>query len=296
MGERPYNPDDHLIGATCLWAARNGAGQEALKPLQASFDRILADPPRTHLVLYVGSEGMRAIPKAECLKRWCWADALFMAPATWLGLSVATGDRRYRDYALAEFCAASNFLYDPAERLYFRDSRFFDHRDEQTRKIFWSRSNGWVFAGLAQILETLPARDPDRPRLEAHFREFARRIATVQKPDGFWPSSLLTPTDTTPKSSGTALFTYGLAWGIGHGLLPRGMSPQCIAAGRRCNPQSSPTARSAGCNRRATARAPQRRKAGRFTPLAPTCWRPAPSRISNGSAEGIHTLTLALAA
>lgn len=220
-GQRLYNADDQLIGEAYLWAARHGAGRAAIGPLRGAFDRILADPPRVHLSLHVGPEGMRGYPKAECLKRWCWADALFMAPATWIGLSNATGDRRYRDHALAEFGAARDFLYDPAERLYFRDSRFFDLRDEAGRKIFWSRGNGWVLAGIARMLEALPPRDPERKRLEAHFAEFAGRVAALQKADGFWPSSLLDPTDATPESSGTALFTYAIAWGVGQGLLPR---------------------------------------------------------------------------
>lgn len=185
LGERTYNADDHLIGMTYLWASRNGEGGRALAPLRASFDSILQAPPRARLSLYLGSEGMRGYYKAECLQRWCWSDALFMAPATWIGLSRATGDARYRDFALAEFWASANFLYDPAERLYFRDSRFFAERDEQGRKIFWSRGNGWVLAGLALMLEELPARDPARRRLVAHFREFAQGIAQRQRPEQF---------------------------------------------------------------------------------------------------------------
>jgi rhamnogalacturonyl hydrolase YesR len=220
-GDRIYNADDHLIGRTYLWASRHGAGRQVTTPLRQRFDQILVNPPRTHLALYVGAEGMRAIPRAECLKRWCWADAIFMAPATWIGLSRETGDRRYRDYAISEFWAASNFLYDPAERLYFRDSRFFDLRDEANRKIFWSRGNGWVLAGLAQMLEVLPPRDPERARIEAHFREFAGRVVKLQKADGYWPSSLLTTADSSPETSGSALFTYALARGVANGVLPR---------------------------------------------------------------------------
>ena len=221
LGERVYNADDLLIGRTWLWAAAHGGGPAAIKPLRERLDRILADPPRVHLALVLGPDGMRSYPQAECLKRWCWSDALFMAPATWIGVSRATGDRRYRDYAMAEFRASQAFLYDPGERLYFRDSRFFDQRDGAGRKLFWSRGNGWVLAGIAQMLDVLPARDPDRPWLEAQFREFAARVATLQRGDGYWSSALLDTADTAPETSGTALFTYALAWGVDHGLLSR---------------------------------------------------------------------------
>jgi rhamnogalacturonyl hydrolase YesR len=72
-------------------------------------------------------------------------------------LSRQTGDPRYRDFALAEFDATTEFLFDPAQHLYYRDSRF-ERRDEQQRKMFWSRGNGWVFARLARIIPMLPGR------------------------------------------------------------------------------------------------------------------------------------------
>jgi rhamnogalacturonyl hydrolase YesR len=49
----------------------------------------------------------------------------------------------------------------------------------------------------------------------------AGRVKDLQKADGYWPPALLAPEGSPPESSGTALFTYGLAWGISHGLLER---------------------------------------------------------------------------
>lgn len=221
LGERTYNADDQLIGQTYIWAAVHGAGREAVNDTRARFDQILANPPKVHLALYLGPEGYRAYARAECLKRWCWSDALFMAPPTWLAMYRQTGDRKYRDYALTEFWAATNFLYDPAERLYFRDSRFFEARDAQGRKVFWSRGNGWVFAALPRMIDALPAKDPERARLIGLFKDMAGRVVELQKSDGYWPSSLLAPEGSQPESSGTALFTYGLAWGVKTGLLKR---------------------------------------------------------------------------
>ena len=36
----------------------------------------------------------------------------------------------------------SDYLYDPAEQLYFRDSRYFPPREANGKKVFWSRGNG----------------------------------------------------------------------------------------------------------------------------------------------------------
>jgi rhamnogalacturonyl hydrolase YesR len=215
LGPRTYHADDHVIGQSYLWAAKHGAGVEAIVPLRATFDAILAKPAIAHLSFVP----VKDYEKTDCLRRWCWCDALFMSPPAWVALSAQTGDPKYTDFALKEFWETTAFLYDPAEKLYFRDSRFFERRDAQGRKQFWSRGNGWVFAGLANILDALPKDHPQRARLEDLFREMAVKIKAVQKPDGYWPPSLLAPEDSPPESSGTGFFVYGLAWGVDHGLL-----------------------------------------------------------------------------
>ena len=80
---------------------------------------------------------------------------------------------------LSGFWATTNFLYDPRERLYYRDSRFFDRRDSAGRKLFWAHGNGWVFAGLARMIPLLPKGSPDRVRMETLFREMAARLVAI---------------------------------------------------------------------------------------------------------------------
>jgi rhamnogalacturonyl hydrolase YesR len=142
-----------------------------------------------------------------------------MSPPAWVEMTRQTGDSRYAEYALQEFWATTDFLYDPAEQLYFRDSRFFERRDAQGRKQFWSRGNGWVFAGIANILEALPPDHPQRAPLEKLFRTMAVRLKSLQKSDGYWAPSLLAPENSPPETSGTGFHVYGLAWGVKHGLL-----------------------------------------------------------------------------
>ncbi len=214
-GDRVHHADDHVIAQSYLWAATHGAGQEVIAPIRGTFDAILADPPVVHLSFYFSKD----YGEAQCLRRWCWCDAVFMSPPAWLELARQTGEKKYRDYALSEFWAATDFLYDPAEKLYFRDSRFFERRDEQGRKLFWARGNGWVFAGIANMLDALPRNDPDRPRLETLFRAMAGKLVALQKPDGYWAPSLLGPENSPAETSGTGFFVYGLAWGVNRGVL-----------------------------------------------------------------------------
>lgn len=218
LGRRPYFADDHVIGQSYLWAALNGAGVEAIGPIRARFDYVLAEPPAGSLLF--GERGDPSIP--DCKKRWCWADALFMAPAAWIELSRQTNDSRYAEYAKKEFASTIAYLFDQEEHLFYRDSRFFERRGPKGEKIFWSRGTGWVYAGLARIIPKLPTDDPFRKDLETLFQEMSAKLVSIQKPDGYWsPSLLADPATTRPETSGTAFFTYGMAWGIKQGLLPR---------------------------------------------------------------------------
>lgn len=214
-GARLYHADDHVIAQSYVWAARNGAGAAALGPARAQLDKIMASRPRVPLGFYTE-------PGVDCQTRWCWCDAIFMAPPLWAAMSQATGDVRYATYAKEELKAATEFLWDPQEHLYYRDSRFFTRRGPDGEKVFWSRGNGWVFAGLARTLAALPAQDRDRAGIERTFVQMAEKLQTIQKPDGYWSPSLLgNPAKSLPESSGTAFYTYGFAWGIKAGLLDR---------------------------------------------------------------------------
>ena len=145
-----------------------------------------------------------------------------MGPPLWARMFAATHEQRYLEFMDREWKATSDKLYDPAERLYFRDSTYFEKREANGKKVFWSRGNGWVLAGLARVLEVMPADYPQRKFYEQQFKEMAARIASLQPPDGLWRPSLLDPESyPLPETSGSGFFTFGIAWGINHGLLPR---------------------------------------------------------------------------
>ncbi len=49
----------------------------------------------------------------------------------------------------------------------------------------------------------------------------AASLAKLQGADGFWRSSLLDADQfPTPETTGTACYTYALAWGVNNGVLP----------------------------------------------------------------------------
>ncbi len=151
---------------------------------------------------------------------WWWCDALFMAPPVLVRMYAITHDRKYLDFMDHEWWLTSAKLYDPQEHLYFRDERFLTQKEKNGRPLFWARGNGWVLAGLANVLQFMPADYPSRARYVAQFQEMAKSIASVQQPDGLWKTGLLDPgAYQSSEVSGTAFFTFGMAWGINHGLL-----------------------------------------------------------------------------
>ena len=121
-----------------------------------------------------------------------------MGPPAWVRLYAATGDTRYLDFAVKNWWRTTDFLYDTEEHLYFRDSSYFQKREANGRKVFWSRGNGWVIAGLVRVLQYLPMNHPERARFERLFGEMSEKVLSCQQPDGLWRASLLDPTSYPP--------------------------------------------------------------------------------------------------
>ncbi len=198
LGPRLEHADDYVIGQTYLELDALHPAPAQVASLRNNFDQLLHEPK----------------PGREL---WWWCDALYMAPPTLAKLAVATGDDRYFAALDAWYWDVKAFLYDEDEALFYRDKRFLPPADGE--KVFWSRGNGWVLAGLARLLDVLPADYPTRAQYETLFRDMARRLIALQPTDGLWRANLLRSDTAHGEASGSAFFCYALAWGIRHGLL-----------------------------------------------------------------------------
>jgi unsaturated rhamnogalacturonyl hydrolase len=212
LGPREYHGDDHCVGQTYAELYVRHRDPAMLGPLGARFDFIMAHPKSDDLTW----------GRPDSTDRWSWCDALFMAPPAWTRLYVATGERKYLDFMNRLWWVTSDFLYDKDEHLYFRDASYFALREANGRKVFWSRGNGWVMAGLARVMEHLPRDYSARTRYEQQYREMAAKIRTLQQADGLWRSSLLDPESYPLKeTSGSGFYCFALTWGVNRGLLER---------------------------------------------------------------------------
>jgi beta-galactosidase len=206
-GTRLTHADDHVIGQIYADLYFEKQDKSIIEPIISTFDQVMQKP-------ITGRE------------LWWWCDALYMAPPTLAMIYQITGEIKYLDYLDKLWWDVYDFLYDEDEHLFYRDTRFVIKNDGSGRreadgsKVFWSRGNGWVLAGLVRVLEYMPKDYPTRPKYEKLYKEMAAKITALQQDDGLWKSSMLYP-DFNPngESSGSAFFAYALMWGVNNGLI-----------------------------------------------------------------------------
>jgi rhamnogalacturonyl hydrolase YesR len=162
-------------------------------------------------------------PSDQFQQLWWWCDSLFMGPPMWARMTAATHDPKYLAYADQHWWEVYDKMYDEHYHLFYRDKIYIGVMDPAGKPIFWSRGNGWVMGGLARTLDYMPKDFPDRARYETQMKEMAVALASLQDPkNGLWHSDLLEPADyPQPEISGSSLITFGLAWGVNHGVLDR---------------------------------------------------------------------------
>ena len=214
LGPRKTHADDQAIGHSYLWLDARRPDPQHLAPMRNQFDEVIAQPDDPEKPV------------------WWWCDALFMAPPVWTHLAAITKDPRYLGYMDREWHITADLLWDKDEHLFFRDKSYFDKREKNGRKIFWSRGNGWVMGGLVQVLTYLPAQDPRRQFYVEKFREMAEKMRSLQSEDGLWRPGLLDAGDYPyAEISGSAFFVYAMAWGVHHGLLEKGLYRPVVERG-----------------------------------------------------------------
>lgn len=209
LWKRQYHADDHAVGQMYIELYRKYGDKKMIEPTQEQFDFIMYHPSQ--------SEMNWETPFHQ--DRWNWCDALFMSPPVWAKLYNITGDKKYLDFMISEYKATTDFLFDKKENLYYRDESYMGKLDNGT-KIFWSRGNGWVFAGLANILPELDPKSKEYKYFLGIYKKMAKKLINIQTPEGHWAMSLLGQEYyPTPETSGSSFYVFGLTWGINNGIL-----------------------------------------------------------------------------
>ena len=152
---------------------------------------------------------------------WWWADGLYMVMPVMTKLYKITGNNQYIEKLAQYFAYSDNLMYDKEFKIYYRDAKYVYPLMPTIngKKNFWSRGNGWVFAGFAKILQDLPEGE-FRNLIIERYKDMARTLASTQQSEGYWSRSILDEEHAPGReTSGTAFFAYGFFWGINNGIL-----------------------------------------------------------------------------
>ncbi len=193
------------------------AAQSYLTLFSAEPERVDLSPLESNIM---------AMVESDTSDDWTWIDAIQMAMPVFARLGVLRGDARITEkmhalYSYTRDVAGGHGLYDRSAHLWWRDAHFTPpYAEPNGEGCYWSRGNGWVYAGLARVLSVLPRTDPHREEYVSDFVAMSGALRDLVRADGFWNVSLRDPSHFGGKElTGTSLFVYGMAWGVGAGVL-----------------------------------------------------------------------------
>lgn len=206
-GIKTRNADDQCCGQTYIDLYMIDKQPERIKDIKACIDNMV---------------------QSQKSDDWNWIDALQMAMPVFVRLGVLYNDtsyyrKMYDLYSYSKYKHGENGLYNPVDHLWWRDADFDPPYEEPNgADCYWSRGNGWVVAALVRTLEMLPKDHINYPEYMQDYKDMLQALVPLQRQDGFWNVSLHDATHFGGKElTGTALFVYGMAWGINNGVLDK---------------------------------------------------------------------------
>ena len=137
-----------------------------------------------------------------------WIDDMYMLTILQLAAYRATGDKKYLDRAALEMVAYLDKLQQP--------NGLFYHAPDVP--FFWGRGDGWVAAGMAEMLRELPKDHPQRARILKGYTAMMGALLQFQGKDGMW-RQLIDHEEAWPESSSSGMFTFAMIKGVKNGWL-----------------------------------------------------------------------------
>ncbi len=228
-GEHTTNADNLCCGQTYIELARIAETDSTLTHVDAAMQHLLESGRKDY---------------------WTWVDAIQMAMPLMAQYGCEKQDIRYFRRMMELYRYTRNEverigLYNPIDGLWWRDKTFMPpYKEPNGKSCYWSRGNGWVYAALARVTDELNRVYPQmgetekktidsmKTELSEDFVAMSMALKECQRTDGFWNCSLHDASHYGgPETSGTALFVYGMAWGIRNGLLSPAVFRPLVAKG-----------------------------------------------------------------
>lgn len=172
------------------------------------WPQLLGDPGGAGIAL---ADGQWRETDATGLTRQArfWIDDIWMIGALQTESWRLTREPRFLDRA----ALTANAYLDHLQQL----SGLFHHGPEAP--FFWGRGNGWVAAGLAEILSVLPEGQQGGATILAGYQRMMAALLAHQGVSGLW-NQLIDRPDAWAETSGSAMFAFAFLRGVNQGLLP----------------------------------------------------------------------------
>ena len=137
-----------------------------------------------------------------------WIDDMFMITIVQSQAYRATGNKKYIERAAKEMVYYLDELQRP--------NGLFYHAPDVP--FYWARGNGWMAAGMTELLKALPENNTDRKRIMKGYLTMMESLKEYQGKDGMW-NQLVDEPDFWPETSGSAMFAYAIITGVKRGWL-----------------------------------------------------------------------------
>jgi rhamnogalacturonyl hydrolase YesR len=166
---------------------------------------------------WAAPEGTAVAPEAQVLfnkgftpQTRMWIDDMYMITAVQIQAYRATGDQKYIDRAAREMVLYLDSLQRP--------NGLFYHAPDVP--FFWSRGNGWMAAGMSELLSSLPKDNPNRPKIMQGYKKMMASLLKYQAENGTW-RQLIDEPDSWCETSGTGMFAFAMITGVKNGWLDK---------------------------------------------------------------------------
>ncbi|MFC2136561.1 glycoside hydrolase family 105 protein [Bacteroidota bacterium] len=137
-----------------------------------------------------------------------WIDDIYMIGSLQVQAYRATGKEIYLERAALEI---NSYLLKLQQ-----ENGLFHHGENAP--FFWGRGNGWVAAGLAELLSELPESNKNYNAILNGYKKMMDALLNSQADDGMW-RQIIDNEEAWKETSSTAMFGYAILIGVKKGIL-----------------------------------------------------------------------------
>ena len=202
----PNHVDNTVFGSVPLELYMLTKNQKYLNLGKSMADRQWAAPEGTA----VAPEAQVLFNKGFTSQTRMWIDDMYMITAVQIQAYRATSDQKYINRAAREMVLYLDSLQRP--------NGLFYHAPDVP--FFWSRGNGWMTAGMSELLSSLPKDNPNRPRIMQGYKKMMASLLKYQTENGTW-RQLIDEPDSWCETSGTGMFAFAMITGVKNGWLDK---------------------------------------------------------------------------